>query len=556
MAHERLSPRQKMIGMMYLVLTAMLALNVSKEAVEAFKKVDKGLTKTIANYVAKNAAIYEDFDKAAASNKAKVGPFQDKANMVKQRADELFNYIQDIKIEIINKAEGSGNLAVKGKEIEIEEVKRIDDNNVPSEVLIGANFNGKAFALKTLLANFRDDMIKDVIAGKAPSIEEALKSIFNTDDGLDKSGEKERWETLNFQTLPLVAVITLLSKMQVDVRNAETDLITFLYGQIDKKSFKFNKIVPIVKPISSTYVMQGNEYQAEVFLSAIDTTSAPIITLGEYTTTTNADGTKKYEMVGANNQTLPIDEATGRGVYKVRGTSIGPKPWGGLISMKAPSGENITYPFKDEYAVGANSVVVSATAMNVLYTGIENPIDISVPGVGSDKIKASISAGTMGKGQVKNYKGEIFPGSWVATPAVEGQTVNITVSAEMNGKMQVVGNIPFRTRSVPNPTTSFASQTGEGSVTKDELVAQRGCFAVLKDFDFDLRFTVTQFTLSFDDKGFTVSKTSSSNVVTDDMRNSILTKLTRGKTLYVQGVRAVGPDKKERILNPVIIKVN
>src|SRR5512140_1102719 len=210
MAHERLSPRQKMIGMMYLVLTAMLALNVSKEAVEAFKKVDKGLTKTIANYVVKNTVIYDDFDKAAASNAAKAGPYRDKAVMVKQRADELFDYIQNIKIEIINTAEGPKNLAVKGKEIEIEEVKRIDENNIPSQILIGANFNGKAFALKTLLGNFREDMIKDIIGGKAPSIEQSLRSIFNTDDGLDKSGDKERWETLNFQALPLVAVITLL----------------------------------------------------------------------------------------------------------------------------------------------------------------------------------------------------------------------------------------------------------------------------------------------------------------------------------------------------------
>jgi gliding motility-associated protein GldM len=545
-----------MIGMMYLVLTAMLALNVSKEAVEAFKKVDKGLTKTIANYVVKNTVIYDDFDKAAAQNAAKAGPYRDKAVMVRQRADELFDYIQNIKIEIINKAEGQVNTAVKGKEIFIDNVdKHIDDNNIPSEVLIGSNFNGKAFALKTLLGNFRDDMIKDIIGGKAPSIEEALRSIFNTEDGLDKSGDKERWETLNFQALPLVAVITLLSKMQVDVRNAETDLITFLYQQIDKKSFKFNKIIPIVKPISSTYVMQGNEYQAEVFLSAVDTTLPLTINVGEFTTTTNADGTKGYKMIG-NPGPLPIDEATGRGIYKVRAAgSIGPRPWGGLISMKAPSGEILTQPFHDEFSVGANSVVVSPTAMNVLYVAIENPIDISVPGIGNDKVRATMTNGTIGKGQVTSYKGDIFPGSWVATPAVEGQTAQIIVNAEINGKWQQVGSVPFRVRSVPNPLTSFASITGEGSATKDELTSQRGCFAVLKDFDFNLRFLVTGFTLSYVDKGFTVSETSSNNAL-NDKQKGLLTRLTRGAQLMVTNVRAVGPDKKERVLNPVIIRVN
>lgn len=554
MAHERLSPRQKMIGMMYLVLTAMLALNVSKEAVEAFRKVDKGLTKTISNYVVKNTVIYEDFDKAAAQNVTKAGPYRDKAMLVKQRADELYDYIQGIKIEIITKSEGAQTLAVKDKLIYIDKVeKHIDDTNVPSEVLIGANSNGKAFALKTLLALFRDDMIKDVIEGKSTPLEESVRKMFNTADTLDKSGEKERWETLNFQTLPLVAVICLLSKMQLDVRNAETDLITFLYQQIDKKSFKFNKIIPIVKP-TSTYVMTGNEYQADVFLSATDTTAAPEIKVGDFTTTTNADGSKKYEMVGTNYLTITADE-TGKGVYKVRPTRQGPQTWGGLISMKAPSGEVITIPFHEDYAVGANTVVVSPTAMNVLYLGIENPIDISVPGVGGDKIRATMQNGTIAKGQVKNYKGEIFPGSWVAIPTVENQSAQIVVSAEINGKMTQAGSMLFRVRPVPDPLTSFANKTGEGEVTKTILTAQQACFAILKDFDFDLRFTVTEFTLSTTEKGFNISEKSTSNRI-NDKQKTMLEKLTRGQKLYVEKVKATGPGKPNVALNPVIITVN
>jgi gliding motility-associated protein GldM len=415
MAHERLSPRQKMIGMMYLILTAMLALNVSKEAVEAFKKVDKGLTRTIANYASKNSIIYEAFDKKAAENPVKGGPARDKAYEVKQRADELFNYMQDLKIEIINKAEKPGNLAVNGKEINIDEVKKIDDNNVPSEILIGANENGKANDLKALIASYREDMIQ-IVNGKNLSIEESLKSIFDTRDGLDKSGEKERWENLNFQTLPLVAVITILSKMQVDVRNAETDILTFLYDQIDARSYKFNRIFPTIITKTSDYVMLGNDYEAQVFISATDTTQAPEITVGNVKTTTNADGTLKYEMVG-DYQKLPLDE-TGKGIYKVRAGSVGSKPWGGLISLTAPDGTKVSYKFDAKYSVGAPSVVVSPTAMNVLYQGIENPIDISVPGVGSDKIRVTMKKGTIEKGKVKNSKGDFFPGEWKASPLV------------------------------------------------------------------------------------------------------------------------------------------
>src|SRR4030066_2134643 len=154
MAHEKLSPRQRMIGMMYLVLTAMLALNVSKEAVEAFKKVDKSLTLTIANYALKNDLIYKEFESAAAENPAKADQFKTTAYAVKERADEVFNYMQGLKIEIITEAERDENTpAVRGNEVIIEEVKRIDENNVPSQILIGANENGKAYQLKTLVVD-------------------------------------------------------------------------------------------------------------------------------------------------------------------------------------------------------------------------------------------------------------------------------------------------------------------------------------------------------------------------------------------------------------------
>jgi gliding motility-associated protein GldM len=541
-----------MIGMMYLVLTAMLALNVSKEAVDAFKKVDKGLTKTIANYAAKNAVIYETFEAKAAENAQKFGPARDNANIVKQRSDELFNYMQDIKIEIIEKSEGKDSPAIRGKTIVIDSVlKRIDDNNIPSEVLIGANFQGKAFGLKSLIASYRDDMI-GMINGKDPGIEESLTKIFDTADGLDKSGEKERWETLNFQTLPLVAVITILSKMQVDVRNAETDMLNFLYSQIEARSFKFNRLVPMVQS-TSNYVMQGGEYDARVFFSAIDTTQAPRITVGQVRTTTNADGSKKYEMVG-DYTTLPLDE-TGKGIYKVRATTIGPKSWGGLISLKAPDGTDLAFPFEERYAVGAQSVVISPTAMNVLYLGIDNPIDISVPGVGQDRIRATMNNGTIGKGKAQNSKGPPFAGDWIAKPAVEGQNAQIIVSIDIGGKQQTFAPVNFRVRAVPAPMASFANVQGEGAVGKGALEAQDACFAALKDFDFDLRFTVTEFTLTFNDKGFDVSEPSTSNRITDKQR-ALVKRLTRGKKLYVEKVKAVGPGNKSYELAPIIITVN
>ncbi len=534
MAHERLSPRQKMIGMMYLVLTAMLALNVSKEAVEAFKKVDKGLTQTIANYANKNDNIYRDFDRAAAENPAKAGKYKTEAYQVKQRADEAYNFMQDLKIEIINKAEGEGpeNLAVKGREIFVDEIdKKIDDVNIPSEILIGANENGKANDLKAVIQDYREFLI-GILDGKNPTIEEALKKSLNTDDGINKDGEKERWENFNFQTLPLVAVICILSEMQVNVRNGETEVLNNLYSQIDASSFKFTKLDPIVMA-TSNYVTLGSEYQAKVFIGATDTTQSPIITVG--------------------NNVLPLDD-TGKGIYKMKATSVGPKKWGGVISLKAPDGTMIDYPFEESYIVGEPNVVVSPTAMNVLYYMIDNPIDVSVPNVSPDKIKIRVINGTYKVGKVKNSKGENFRGNWIVRPSDQSKNVQVIVTADINGKPMQFAPLDFRVKPVPPPIAVFGGKS-TGSIPRATAAAQQGVFAILPDFDFDLNYQVTGFTFFYTDKGMDQEEISNSSNLTPKQKQ-MLDRLVRGKNLIIKDIKALGPDGKTRELNPIILKID
>ena len=537
---------------MYLVLTAMLALNVSKEAVEAFKKVDKGLTKTVENYILKNNLIYADFDRAEAENPRKAGPWKTKAYAVKQRADELYNYIQGLKIEIITTAEGPETLAVDGNKVIIDEVKRIDDTNVPSQILIGAEENGKANDLKALLDDYRGFLI-ETLGGTSVTSEDALRSMLNTDPIYnEKTKENERWENGTFQTLPLVAVITILSKIQVDVRNAETEVLNYLYAQIDAASFKFNKLVPTVIT-NSNYIMAGNEYSAEVFIAATDTTRAPEYRIGNYKATANADGTTTYEMVG-DYTTLPIDER-GRGLYSAKATSTGDKKWSGLINLKAPDGSDVFYPFNATYTVATPNVVVSPTAMNVLYQGIDNPIDISVPGVGSDKLKVTMTNGQIVAGKVVNARTkENYPGGFIATPTTVGQNALINVSADIDGKQMKFPAYEFRVRSLPNPIAKFANLS-DGNVDKNLALAQQGLFAVLENFEFDLTYTVTQFTLSINEGGFDIEEPSTSNKLTDKQK-ALIQRTTRGKKLYFTGIKATGPDKKIRDLPAVILKIN
>lgn len=536
-----------MIGMMYLILTAMLALNVSKEAVEAFKKVDLSLTKTIANYIKKNDITYAAFDVAAAENPEKAGAWKAKAYEVKARADELYNYIQDLKVEIITTAEGPESEALlPDNQIDITKVKKIDENNVPSEILVGANQDGKGNDLKALIEDYRGFLV-ETLDGKDMSAEHSILDILNTDDpqNLSKTGT-ENWVNANFQTLPLVAVITILSKMQVDVRNAETDVLNVLYTQIDAGSLRFNKIIPTVIP-NSTYVMQGNDYEARVFVAATDTTQDMEIFVGPYTSRTNPDGTVTYEP-GNQATRLPIDES-GVGVYRVKPGSTGEKSWGGVIRMKAPDGTIRTYKFDSKYSVGMPNVVVSPTAMNVFYQGIQNPVDISVPGVGSDKLTVRMTNGDIKRGKYKDYRGE-----YVAEPRTVGQNAQVIVSANINGKVQTFPPVEFRVRRLPDPEARFANMK-EGNVLRSVAAAQQVVTAVLENFEFDLTYTVTGFTVSVNDKGFEITAESNNNRLTDKQKG-LISNLRAGQKLIIEKIKAVGPDGRTRDLNPIILKIN
>jgi gliding motility-associated protein GldM len=521
-----------MIGMMYLILTAMLALNVSKEAVEAFKKVDKSLTTTLSNYVIKNNLIYEEFARAANENPTKAGKYKDAAMEVKSRAGEIFNFIQDLKIEIITTAEGTDSPAIKGNEIIIEEVKRIDDNNIPSQILIGSNEKGKAHTLKALMNDYREFLIS-TLDGKNPSAEEALRTSLNTDDGHDPDGQPNSWENLTFQTMPLVAVETLLSKMQVDVRNGETEVLNHLYSQIDAGAFKVNKIVPTVIP-NSRYVTQGGDYEAKVFISAIDSTQTPVVTV--------------------NGTVLPVDES-GMSTYKVRASSTGPKRWGGIISLKNPSGVTVDYPFETSYNVGEPNVVVSPTAMNVMYKGILNPIDVSVPGVDPSKIKIRVVNGTVSTQKVKNSKGVNFRGNWAVNPSAVGQNVQVSVSVtDESGKSNAVGTIEFRVKPVPAPTAVFA-QKNTGTVAKNTAAAQTGVYASLPDFEFDLVYKITSFTVLYTDARGDFEEPSSSNSLTQKQKD-LISRLSRGKNLFIKDIKCLAPDGRTLDLSPIILKID
>ena len=266
MAHGKETPRQKMIGMMYLVLTAMLAMNVSKEVLDAFTLVDGGLTTTTENFAAKNEGLFDKFDIAFQQNPEKVGDWKTRAEEVEAMSNELYEFMNLCKIEIVSKKDEE---AIHDGVVHLAEVGSKDNTNFPAEIMLvnkrGTELKGKIEEYREFLLTMIED--KEIYSTTVESIEGILSTdVPETLYHNKKKSVTPTWESTYFEHLPLASVITLLSKMQGDVRNVEAEILNYLLGQVDAGDFKVNVIEPVVIP-NSNYVFRGQDYEAEVFLA-------------------------------------------------------------------------------------------------------------------------------------------------------------------------------------------------------------------------------------------------------------------------------------------------
>lgn len=535
MGHGKETPRQKMIGMMYLVLMAMLALNVSKEVLDGFVIVDEGVSKTTENFTQKNETLYGEFEKQATINPKKVEPLKDIVDEVKKRANELYEYMQDLKLQIVIASEGEGTEAIEGHHIHGELIGGKDNTSVPAIIMIGDNNDKEGKVLRGKIDSFRDFLLEH-INEKHSNVKEAIEATLDTHDPPPKEGEIHSWESEHFEHLPLISVLANLSVLQANVRNAESDILNYLMAQIDAGSFKFNKLEATVIH-NSNYIITGNEYKAEVFLAAFDTTQNPKVYIGRYDSTVS-EGVVEYNMIGKYDS-LPVKN--GRGIYVRPGSSTGFFEWGGLIKIKNSDGTYTTKSFNKEYQVAEGSVVVSPTKMNVFYLGVENPVDISVSGVPKEQIYPEIT------------NGSISPKPpYIVKPKRPGNSI-ITVFAEIGGIRKKMESKEFRVKTVPSPVATVAGKKG-GAITKNELLVQSGVLAEMENFDFDLKFTVTEFTISTTIQGFVRFVPSSSNRITEEQR-TLIGNLNRGQNVYFEDIKAIGPDGTVRNLPTIKFKI-
>ncbi len=515
----RLTPRQKMINLMYIVLTAMLALNVSSDVLDGFTQVEDGLARTNENVEQRNKAIYDQLEALNRQNPEKVGQWLEKASEVRREADKMFMTIDTLKHAIVRAADGD--------DYDIDNIKSRDDLESASVVMLNPSTN-RGEGLRHSLDEFRfyiSTIVTDSVKGR--SIQDALSTEPFRRKGI---GAEEKWEEAKFDNQPVVAAVTLLTKLQNDVRYAEGEALSTILNNVDAGDVRVNELNAFVIP-QSRFVMRGGRYSANIVLAAVDTTARPEIFIND----------KKLESEG--------------GLYEFATGSTGTFDYSGYLQVQHGDGSLTRHPFSSSYVVMEPSATVSATMMNVLYAGIDNPISISVPGVPQSSVTATMTNGTLTR------SGDGF----IARPSKVGDNAVITVSATIDGHPQTVSTTTFRVRKLPDPVAFINIKDDKGNpvrykggkpITKAALMNADGLDAAIDDDMLNIGFKVLGFeTVFFDSMGNAMPEVSQGDKFSQRQKDTFR-RLSRGKRFYISHVRAIGPDGVERVLAPVEVIVN
>ncbi|MBQ6378474.1 MAG: gliding motility protein GldM [Prevotella sp.] len=513
------SPRQKMINLMYVVLMAMLALNVSTEVLNGFSIVEESLNRTTGNAAKENLAIYEDFDTQMKANPQKVKMWYDRAQRVKQMSDSLYNLAADLKLAIVQEADGKNG--------DPQNIRNKEDLEAANQVMLSLS-GGRGQELFDAINSFRQRMLKMVTDEKQKEI---IASNLTTEIPKDAMTMGKNWQEYMFESMPAAAAVTLLSKLQSDVRYAEGEVLHTLVQNIDVKDIRVNALEAFVIPNSQT-IVRGDKFSAHIVMAAVDTTQVPDIYIG--------------------NQKVTLQD----NLYERICGATGDFTLAGYLETVNGNGERIRRDFEQKYTVVDPSATVSADLMNMLYAGYNNPISVSVPGVPLTKVQASMTNGTLQP---------VGPGKYIARPAKIGENATITVVSTNTGRPQQMGQYTFRVRKLPDPTPFIAMRDEHGNPTrfkggglaKSQLVAADVIGAAIDDGILDIGFRVQSFeTVFFDNMGNAVPMASEGASFSSRQRDTFR-KLTRNRRFYISRVTVVGPDGLTRTLqNPmeVIVK--
>ncbi|MGL4293696.1 MAG: gliding motility protein GldM [Bacteroidales bacterium] len=515
---SKLTPRQKMINLMYIVFLAMLAMNVSSDVLNGFKQVEDSLAKSNEGARSRNEKLFDEFKQLHESNPEKARIWYAGAQVVRAKTDSLYDYISDLKQQIVRYADG--------KDADVDNIRRRDNLEATNFIMLSpAKAEGKN--LYQAIGAYRETLLALIPANDRAAIDGYLSTDVN--DNALSAGKS--WQSAMFENIPVSAAVTILTKLQGDIRNAEGETLNSLKQRVDEGDLRVNRINAFVIP-SSRNVMRGSKYSARIVLAAIDSTQTPDIFIGG----------KKLDVAS-------------NGYYETVAGAVGTQSVSGYIEVPRADGTKEQLPFETSYLVQEPTATVSNTMMNVMYAGIDNPVSISVPGIPNNQMSATMSNGVLSRSG----------NGWVAKPTRVGQEAVITVTAQNEGRSVVVANTAFRIRQLPDPMPYIGYNDDKGTARKYKggapfskayLLKAGGVNAAIDDDLLNVNFRVLAFeTVFFDSMGNAIPEVSEGANFSQRQKDA-LRRLSRGKRFYISRVRAVGPDGVERTLSPIEVIVN
>ena len=509
--NSRLSPRQKMINLMYIVFLAMVALNVSSDVLSGFKHVEDALGASNEGAQARNKKLFDEFTASYEKNPDKAGVWYSHAQNTRKYAAEMYAMIDSLKLAIVQMADG--------KDGDPNDIRNRENLEAVNQIMLRAKYGGGE-RLRTSIEQYRQRLMSYVPATDA----HVIANYLSTDIPEGTNPVITDWETAMFENIPVAAAVTILAKIQGDVLNAEGEAISSLMQSVDRGDVRVNQLSAFVIPTSRN-VMRGQKYEAQIVMAAVDTTQTPQIYIGDELYDTEKNG--YYSVVASREGTQNIH---------------------GYLEVAKPDGSKEQLPFETSYFVSEPLATVSNTMMNVMYAGVDNPVSISVPGVAASQISASMSNGTL----TRSGNG------WVAKPKEVDKDAVISVSANQGGRTTQVSQMAFRVRRLPDPTPYMIIKDAQGNtkhyrggskISKKQLLESSGVFAAIDDGLLNVEFQVKSFRIIiFDSMGNAIREESKSGNWSDRQK-TVLNRLSAGKTFFITQVHAVGPDGIERELS-------
>jgi gliding motility-associated protein GldM len=500
-------PRQLMINLMYLVLTALLALNVSAEVMNAFFSLSRGIKQSSEIVDKSNTTTLAAIDQQAEVYKNELtAKYKANANSVTKISNDFGAYIESVRAELYEKA-GGENPKIPGQP------KDIRNKDLTTRWFVNEK---KGEEIEAKVKETRLALL--ALADNDPAVSASLP--LSTDESFEGTNAKT-WSELKFKQMPVAAIVPMLTKLQSDGKTSASSVLNYCLEKVKGKPVIFDAF-QVVSAAQKGYIIKGEKYSAEVFLSASSKTANNV-------------------SISVNGSNLPVKE--GKALYEVTANDKGTKKYTAVATVKNPlTGQSESFKKDFEYEVGERSCSVQLDKMNVFYIGVDNPISVSAAGVSTNELKVSASGVNI-------------------SPTGSGK-YNVTASSPGNASITLSGGglpstkFDYRVKRIPDPVPMLGAKYKSTSLGSGEFKAQGGIAAVLENFDFDAKCNIGSYNITYLAKRQDPVPKANAGARFGGEAADLVAKAKPGDIYYFDDIRAKCPgDANSRDIGGIIIKI-